>query len=233
MADTQSRVLMVDDDPGICRVVTRALQTAGLEVVAVPNRASAVRQLEGHGPFALIILDVNLPDASGLDLCHELIAAYRVPVLMLTAVVDASDIVRALESGADDYVRKPFDTRELVARVQSVLRRARRDEPVQAQKVEAGPIQLDPENYRAAVNGEPLPLTPTEYRLLVMLVQHRGRVITHDELLTSVWGPGYEGENHMLHVTMSRLRQKLSKLAGEGVAVRTMAGVGYEFIAGE
>jgi DNA-binding response OmpR family regulator len=151
---------------------------------------------------------------------------------MLTVVVDETDVVRALESGADDYIRKPFGTRELLARVQAVLRRTQAQGQILQPKISVGPLTLDSKSYRASLAGEPLPLTPTEYRLLAYLVQNAGRVLTHDQLLTFVWGPGYEGEHHMLHVTMSRLRRKLARLSGAGM-VRTTPGVGYEFVAGE
>lgn len=221
-------ILMVDDDPGIRRVVTRALTAAGYLVTAAPDRASALTMLKDQ-TFSLAILDVNLPDGNGLDLCGEIHERYAVPVIMLTVALDELDVVRALESGADDYVRKPFGTRELVARVQSVLRRAEKDPKSLDENIEVGRLQLDSRSYRAQFDGEQLPLTPTEYRLLAFLVQNIGRVLTHDQLLHVVWGPGYEGEHHMLHVTMSRLRQKLNKLADSGV-IRTMPGIGYEFV---
>lgn len=221
-------ILMVDDDPGIRRVVTRALTTAGYAVETAPDRASALAMLKER-TFSLAILDVHLPDGNGLDLCGEIHEQYAIPVIMLTVAVDELDVVRALESGADDYVRKPFGTRELVARVQSVLRRAEKDPQSLDESIAVGRLQLDSRSYRAQIDGEQLPLTPTEYRLLAFLVQNIGRVLTHDQLLHFVWGPGYEGEHHMLHVTMSRLRQKLNKLADSGV-IRTMPGIGYEFV---
>jgi two-component system KDP operon response regulator KdpE len=220
---------MVDDDAGIRRVVSRALAGAGFDVVAVPDRVGALAAL-AQRRFGLVLLDVNLPDSNGLDLCAEVRGAYDVPIVMLTVVVDESDIVRALESGADDYVRKPFSTRELVARIQSVMRRARRDETAADASLRAGTLELDAASYRATLHGERLPLTPTEYRLLAQLVQNAGRVLTHDQLLTFVWGAGYEGEHHMLHVTMSRLRGKLGRHADAGT-IRTMPGIGYEFVA--
>jgi len=222
-------VLLVDDDPGIRRVVTRTLEPQGIPVVPVQDITSARAALSEH-EFALALLDINLPDGSGLDLCDEIHRDHEIPVVMLTVVVDETDVVRALESGADDYVRKPFGTRELLARVQAVLRRSQRQDGVLPSTINAGPLTLDSKSYRANVDGEPLPLTPTEYRLLAFLVQNIGRVLTHDQLLHFVWGPGYEGEHHMLHVTMSRLRQKLAKLSDPGL-IRTAPGIGYEFVA--
>jgi two-component system KDP operon response regulator KdpE len=222
-----SEVLLVDDDPGIRKVVQRAFEGTGLDIVAAPDRAGALQAL-GERPFALAILDINLPDASGLDLCREIQRKHGIPVVMLTVVADEGDAVRALESGADDYVRKPFGSRELVARIQSVLRRSHAAGRSADQNLRAGPLELDSTTHRASIEGDPLPLTPTEYRLLAHLVQNAGRVLTHDQLLRSVWGPTYAGEHPMLHVTMRRLRHTLGRLAQRG-AIRTMPGIGYEF----
>lgn len=224
-------VLLVDDEPGIRGVVSRTLAAAGIDVVAVRDGASA-REALTSDHVALVLLDVNLPDVNGLDLCEEIRREYAVPVVMLTVVADERDVVRALESGAEDYIRKPFATGELLARVKAVMRRTRGQAAALRPQIAAGPLTLDSKSYRANLRGEPLPLTPTEYRLLAFLVQNLGRVVTHDQLLTFVWGPGYEGEHHMLHVTMSRLRRKLAKLSG-GRIIRTLPGVGYEFVAQE
>jgi two-component system KDP operon response regulator KdpE len=223
------RVLLVDDDAGVRKVVGRVLAPAGFEVVAAPDAESARRAL-AERDFALAILDVNLPDANGFDLCAEIARRFDFPIIMLTVVAEESDVVRALEAGADDYVRKPFGTRELVARVNAVLRRVQLDDNVLTTTIRAGPLELDSASYRAHVDGEVLPLTPTEYRLLAFLVQNAGRVLTHDQLLHAVWGPEYEGEHHMLRVTMSRLRQKLAHHAECSGLIRTMPGVGYEFV---
>src|SRR6185295_12903506 len=198
-------ILVVDDDAGIRNVVTRTLEGAAYRVVAVGDGAGA-RAAIAEQEFSLILLDVNLPDVNGLDLCREIHDARDVPIVMLTVVAAEGDVVRALDSGADDYVRKPFGTRELLARVQAVLRHSQVQEGTLPPTINVGPLTLDSKSYRAEVSGEPLPLTPTEYRLLALLVQNVGRVLTHDQLLHFVWGSGYEGEHQMLHVTMSRLR---------------------------
>lgn len=222
-------ILVVDDDPGVRKVVARTLEAAGIIVLTVGDGTGA-RAALARSEFDLVLLDVHLPDANGLDLCREIHERYDVPVVMLTVVVDETDVVRALESGADDYIRKPFGTRELLARVQAVLRRSSAQDNLLPPTINVGPLRLDSKSYRADVSGEPLPLTPTEYRLLAFLVQNVGRVLTHDQLLHFVWGSGYEGEHHMLHVTMSRLRQKLNRLCESGM-IRTTPGIGYEFVA--
>ena len=223
-------ILMVDDDVRDRRVVTRALESAGIEVTSVSDRAAAIEVLGEHGAYNLAILDVHLPDANGVELCHELSNQYDMPIIMLTAAADEQDAVHALDSGADDYVRKPFGARELIARVRSVLRRSHRNGDALESKLTIGRLTLDSHSYRALIDEDVLPLTPTEYRLLAFLAQNAGRVLTRDELLEFVWGPGYEGEHHMLHVTVSRLRQKLGRTNSSGL-IRTTAGIGYEFVA--
>jgi two-component system KDP operon response regulator KdpE len=225
MNEEVTRILVVDDEPAVRKVVTRALEDAGYDVWPVPDRRNAMAALSKER-FHLAILDVQLPDANGLDLCGELVRDHRLPVVMLTVVADEADAVRALESGAEDYVRKPFGVRELIARVASALRRAQSVDGTQA-AIEAGALRLDPRSYRAQVGDAALPLTPTEFRLSALLAQNAGRVLTHDELLRQVWGREYAGEHHMLHVTISRLRQKLARL-GDGASIRTIPGVGYE-----
>ena len=150
---------------------------------------------------------------------------------MLTVLGEEQDVVRALESGADDYVRKPFGPRELTARVASVLRRAQPESDAQASRIDAGALHLDAQSYRVRVGAESTTLTPTEFRVLAQLAQHAGQVLTHDELLETVWGREYAGEHHMLHVTISRLRQKLARL-DDGTMIRTAPGLGYELVTG-
>lgn len=229
MSQQSQHILVVDDEASIRKVVARALGEAGYLTITVPDRKSALEALAGQR-FQLAILDVQLPDANGLDLCEEIVRDYDIPVVMLTVVVDESDVVRALESGADDYVRKPFSPRELTARVASVLRRAQSDEP-KAGLLEAGELRLDPRSHRAEMAGETLALSPTEFRLLALFVRAPRNVLSHDELLRSVWGDEYAGEHHMLHVTISRLRRKLARF-GERVVLRTVPAVGYELVTG-
>ena len=224
------RILIVDDEPSIRRVVARALRDAGYAVDAAPDRAGALAALETNG-FDLAILDVQLPDGNGFDLCAEISRRYGLPIVMLTVLGEEQDVVRALESGADDYVRKPFGPRELTARVASVLRRAQPESDAQASRIDAGALHLDAQSYRVRVGAESTTLTPTEFRVLAQLAQHAGQVLTNDELLETVWGREYAGEHHMLHVTISRLRQKLARL-DDGTMIRTAPGLGYELVTG-
>lgn len=222
------RILVVDDEPAIRQAVARTLEDAGFAPSTVADRAGALSALTDDG-FSLVILDVQLPDADGFDLCEEIVSRWRVPVVMLTVLADESHVVRALESGADDYVRKPFSPREFIARIASVLRRVQPEAGAETVRVEGGQLQLDSRSYRVQIGAETTALTPTEFRLLSHLVRRAGDVLSHDELLTSVWGAEYAGENHMLHVTMSRLRQKLARLA-DSTMIRTVPGLGYELV---
>lgn len=222
-------VLLVDDDAENRKVLGQELARAGMRVISAGDGTTA-RETISEDEFSLVLLDDNLPDVSAFDLCREIHEAHNIPVVMLAVVMDESVVVRALESCADDYVRKPYRTRELLARVRAVLRRSKTNDRRLPPSIHSGLLTLDSKTFRADISGEPLPLTPTEYRLLAFLVQNVGEVITHDRLLELVWGSGYRGEHHMLHVTMSRLRSKLAALSGSDL-IRTNPGVGYEFVA--
>jgi DNA-binding response OmpR family regulator len=222
------RILIVDDEPAIRQAVARTLQDAQYVPHAVSDRAGALAALADNG-FSLAILDVQLPDTDGFLLCEEIVNQWRLPVVMLTVLADESHAVRALESGADDYVRKPFSPRELTARVASVLRRVQREAGAQAVRVEAGRLQLDARSCRVQIGDETAALTPTEFRLLSHLVRYAGVVLAHDDVLESVWGVEYAGETHMLHVTVSRVRQKLARLDDRTI-IRTVPGIGYELV---
>ncbi len=226
---TDTKILLVDDEPAIQRVVARHLKPGGITVVSALTCAEARGALDRH-EFSLVLLDIKLPDCNGLEFCEEICRSRRVPVVMLTVSADEDDVVRALAAGADDYLRKPFGGRELRARVEAVLRRWAASEDPLASTIEVGPLSLDPRNYRATIAGETLSLSPTEYKVLAFLVQNVGRVITHDELLRGVWGDGYDGEYHMLHVTMSRLQQKLTALSSGVTLIRNTPGVGYQLL---
>jgi len=226
VAREKSSILVVDDEPSIRQVVARSLREAGYAVELAADRASALQALADDS-FGLVILDVQLPDGNGFELCADIASRYGLPIVMLTVLADECDVVRALESGADDYVRKPFGPRELTARVASVLRRVQTAET--QDRIDAGALHLDARSYRAQIGDESTALTPTEFRLLSHLARHPGQVLAHDELLQHVWGDEYAGENHMLHVTMSRLRQKLARL-DNGTLIRTAPGLGYELV---
>jgi two-component system KDP operon response regulator KdpE len=226
MIDTP-QILVVDDDPSIRSGVVRALERAGMKATAVGDGAGALAAVKS-GAFDLVLLDMRLPDASGLALCNTMTTTYGIAVMMITAVGDEASIVRALDSGADDYLRKPFGTDELLARVRSVLRRSQPPERAQAPLLTIGSLILHMKSNRAQMNDASVQLTPTEHHLLAYLAQRAGQVVSRAELLDVVWGTGYQEEHHLLQVTVSRLRRKLSGIS-ETELIHTYTGAGYEF----
>lgn len=221
---TGERVLVCDDELQILRALRVVLKDAGFEVTTTATAEEALDAASVHPPQAAII-DLVLPDGDGVDVCSRLREWSDMPIVVLSAVGDETEKVRALNAGADDYVTKPFNPDELVARLNAVLRRARgiQAEPV----VTAGPLEVDLAAHEARLDGEALPLTKTEFDLLRVLAANRGRLLTHRALLTEVWGPGYEDDKQVLRVHMANLRRKLGE-TGRGL-IRTDAGVGYRF----
>jgi two-component system, OmpR family, KDP operon response regulator KdpE len=216
-------VLVVDDEPQILRAVRAVLRGAGFEPVLAGTLQEGLDQAALHPPAAAI-LDLILPDGDGIELCRRLREWTSAPIILLSAVGDEDEKVRALEAGADDYVVKPFAPRELVARLQATLRRAGGggDSAV----VRADGLEVDLAERRVLVAGAPVHLTPKEFDLLRVLLRHRGRLMTHAALLTEVWGPGYADEVGVLRSHMANLRRKLGPA---GQAIETELGVGYRF----
>jgi two-component system KDP operon response regulator KdpE len=229
MTAAAPRVLVVDDEPHIVRALKVVLREAGFESMPAYTAAEALDVAALRAPDAAIV-DLVLPDASGIDVCRELRTWTDAPIIVLSAVGDEDQKVRALEAGADDYVTKPFGPRELVARLQAVLRRAGAapDEPAIA--VDGLEVDLAARVVRRA--GEEVHLTPIEFELLRYLVRNRGRLLTHRALLTEVWGPAYADDTPTLRTHIARLRRKLEPAGGDGPRyIRTDPGVGYRFVA--
>lgn len=222
---TTLRIVAADDDRGILKIIERVLGLNGFMVFTAANGPDALRMFEQMEP-SLIILDVMMPGMTGIEVCERIRARSNVPVIILTGLDDESDATRALEAGADDYVRKPFGANELVARIRAVLRRAQIEVP-RAERIEVGPLVVDEAEYQAVANGIELDLSRTEFRLLGYLVRNRNRVLTHDQILERVWGAEYLGSHHVLRVAISRLRQKLE--AADVQAIETLSGIGYRF----
>ena len=217
-------VLVCDDEPQILRAVKAVLRGADFEPVTASTVREALDQAALHPPAAAI-LDLILPDGDGIELCRRLREWTSAPIILLSAVGDEDEKVRALEAGADDYVVKPFAPRELVARLQATLRRAAG--PADGALVRAGELEVDLAERRVRVAREAVHLTPKEFDLLRVLLRHRGRLLTHAALLTEVWGPGYADEVGVLRTHMANLRRKL---AAGGTAIETELGVGYRFV---
>lgn len=213
------RVLIVDDESQILRALRVVLRDAGFEVLPATGVAEALDSASLYPPDAAII-DLVLPDGDGIEITRELRKWTQAPIIVLSAIGEEEQKVRALEAGADDYVTKPFAPRELVARLNAALRRVpgEVDEPV----LRSGDLRLDVASHRVGFDGEEIHLTPLEFRLLETLMRNSGRLVTHGALLTAVWGPAYAGDTGTLRTHMSNLR---SKIGDEHI--HTDPGVGY------
>jgi len=225
MTETGAHVLVVDDEPQILRGLKVILRSAGFQVAQAATKREALDAVAVRPPDVMI-LDLVLPDGSGVEVCEEVRRWSTLPIIVLSAVGDEREKVRALDAGADDYVTKPFGTEELTARIRAVLRR--RDtgdgaDPV----VRVGPVTIDLAARRVTRDGEEVHLTPIEFDLLRVLAVHRGKLVTHARLLREVWGPGYGEETHYLRVHVAHIRRKLERDPARPEIVLTDAGVGY------
>jgi two-component system KDP operon response regulator KdpE len=221
------RVLVVDDERQILRAMRVILREAGFEVATAGTVEDALDALALHPPDAAI-LDLILPDGNGVDICRSIREWSEMPIIVLSAVGDEAEKVRALEAGADDYVTKPFGTEELIARLRAALRRAggrKPGDPV----LQAEGLELDLAAHQLTVNGDVVHLTPTEYELLRVLMQNRGRLMTHRALLGQVWGPAYEDDTQVLRVHVANLRRKIEPDPSAPRHVLTDPGIGYRF----
>ena len=217
------RVLVVDDEPQILRALRIILRDAGFDVLQASGVEEALDQAALRPPAAAII-DLVLPDGDGIDITRSLRQWSQMPILVLSAVGEEDEKVRALEAGADDYVTKPFGARELVARLQAALRRA--DPGVSEPILTADGLELDLAAHTVRVDGTEVHLTRTEFNLLRVLAVNRGRLMTHRSLLVEVWGPEYAEDVQVLRVHLANLRRKIGSSY-----IRTDPGVGYRFAA--
>jgi len=218
------RVLVVDDEPQIVRGLKVILRSGGYEVQTAESVAEALDAVAVRPPDALV-LDLVLPDGSGVDVCTEVRSWSGLPIVVLSAVGDEREKVRALDAGADDYITKPFGSEELLARLRAVLRRSQdgSEEPA----IEIGDLVIDLAAHRVSRAGEEVRLTPLEYDLLAVLARNRGRLVTQRKLLKEVWGPAYETETHYLRVHVAHIRAKIESDASSPRYVITDPGVGY------
>lgn len=219
-----AQVLVVDDEAQIVRGLRVILRREGYEVIAAETKAEALDAVSVRPPDAMV-LDLMLPDGSGVDVCREVRRWSRLPIIVLSALGDEREKVKALDAGADDYVTKPFGTDELLARLRAVLRR-RGDgdvEPV----VTMGDLTVDVPGHRVTRAGEEIHLTPLEFDLLSVLAQNRGRLVTHAQLLREVWGPAYQTETQYLRVHMTHIRAKIEADPSHPRYLITEPGVGY------
>jgi two-component system KDP operon response regulator KdpE len=220
-------VLVVDDEPQIVRALKIVLRSAGYAVEAAETKAQALAAVAARPPDALV-LDLVLPDGRGVEVCQEVRQWSRLPILMLSAVGDEREKVRALDAGADDYVTKPFGTDELLARLRALLRRA--TEPAGEPELRVGEVVIDLSDRTVTRAGERVHLTPIEFDLLRVLATHQGRLVTHRQLLRDVWGPEYGAETHYLRVHVAHIRAKLELDPSRPQYLITEPGVGYRLL---
>jgi two-component system, OmpR family, KDP operon response regulator KdpE len=221
-----SRVLLVDDDPQLARALRITLRAAGYDVVTAADGRAALREAAGEHPD-LVVLDLGLPDMDGAEVLAGLRPWFTGPVLVLSARADSHDKIDALDAGADDYVSKPFDMGELLARLRALLRRSTPevDEPV----IRTDHLTIDLAGKQVLVDGAVVRLTPTEWALLTELVRSPGRLVSQRQLLRTVWGPAYEKETHYLRVYLAQLRRKLEPDPARPRYLHTEPGMGYRF----
>lgn len=227
MSDNR-RVLVVDDEMQIVRGLKVVLRSAGYDVEVAGTKQEALDAVAVNPPDA-IVLDLVLPDGSGVDVCAEVRGWSKVPIVVLSAVGDEREKVRALDVGADDYITKPFGTDELLARLRAALRRAGDDgaDPT----VTIDDLTIEIAAHRVTRAGEQIHLTPIEFKILSVLARHQGKLVTHRQLLAEVWGPGYESETHYLRVHVGHIRSKIEPDAADPRYVITDPGVGYRLAA--
>ncbi len=226
-------LLIIDDDEKLNQLLTRYLEGFGFRLLSATRPDKGLALLKKKSP-ELVILDVMLPEMNGFEVCKQIRTESTVPIIMLTARGDLMDRVVGLELGADDYLPKPFEPRELAARIQSILRRTqpRQPQPDQA-TLTIGRLTLDTGRRRAMLDGEELALTTNEFNALALLASHPGRVLDRDEILQELRGMDSEAFNRTVDITISRLRQKLGDDPRQPVFIKTVWGTGYIFVGGD
>lgn len=224
-----SKILVVEDEESFRDALAFVLSKEGFEVKLVQDGQAALETYEKEGAD-LILLDLMLPGVSGLEVCKTIRAKSNVPIIMVTAKNEEVDKVIGLELGADDYVTKPFSSRELVARIRAVLRRGTEAEVTSNYGIlEVGPVRIDVDRHSVSVRGTVVSLPLKEFDLLELLVRNSGRVLTRGQLIDRVWGNNYVGDTKTLDVHIKRLRAKIEKDPAEPVHLLTVRGLGYKF----
>ena len=233
-----TRILLVEDEENYRVPLAFSLRRDGFDVVQAADGVAAVEAFEAAGPSGggaidLVLLDLMLPRLSGIEVCRRIRRTSTVPVIMLTARDSEADTVVGLRIGADDYVTKPYSYRELLARVNAVLRRSRGEEQEPAEPVlEVGRVRMDVGRHEVAVDGEAVAMPPREFELLELFMRNPGRALARGEIIDRVWGADYVGDTKTLDVHVKRIRAKLEVEPGEPKLLITVRGVGYKLAAG-
>jgi two-component system KDP operon response regulator KdpE len=224
-----AKILVVDDEPQIRRVLRATLSEEGYAIVEARDGEAALAEFRRERPD-LVLLDMNMPGIDGLATCRDLRAGSNVPIIMLTVRSSEKDKVRSLDAGADDYVTKPFSMEELLARIRAALRRTAPNEALAA--VVTKDLKVDFESRTVSAGGRAVHLTPKEFELLRLLVAHQGKPLSHRRLLQAVWGPDYGDETEYLRVTVNQLRKKIEPVPSRPKYILTEPWVGYRFVLG-
>jgi two-component system response regulator RegX3 len=233
-AEPPTRILVVEDEPSLAESVRYNLEREGFEVIVASDGRTGLERFRADAP-SLVILDLMLPQLSGLDVCRAIRAESDVPIIIVTAKDAEADKVAGLELGADDYVTKPFSVRELVSRVRAHLRRGAirpsADEVTSADEhLSGGPVEMDTARHEVRVGGELVGLPPKEFELLEALLRRKGRLLTRLFLIEEVWGADYVGDTKTLDVHVKRIRRKIETDPHEPVHLVTVRGLGYKFV---
>ena len=223
-----TRILVVEDEESFSDALSYMLRKEGFEVAVAGNGPDGLAEF-GRGGADLVLLDLMLPGLSGVEVCRELRLTSDVPVIMLTAKDSEVDKVVGLEIGADDYVTKPFSTRELLARIRAVLRRRGQADELVSTVIEAGPVRMDIDRHVVSVNSELVQMPLKEFELLEFLLRNSGRVLTRGQLIDRIWGSDYVGDTKTLDVHVKRLRAKIEPNPAKPTYLLTVRGLGYKF----
>ncbi|HEY5320135.1 MAG TPA: response regulator transcription factor [Galbitalea sp.] len=223
-----TRILIVEDEPALSEPLAFLLEREGYEPTIVADGPAALAEFDRNGTD-LVLLDLMLPGLSGTEVCRELRSRSSVPIIMVTAKDSEIDIVVGLELGADDYVTKPYSTRELLARIRAILRRRVEDDDEREAMLEAGTVRMDIERHTVMVEGRETPMPLKEFELLEVLLRNSGRVLTRGQLIDRVWGADYYGDTKTLDVHIKRIRSRIEKSPSEPTMLVTVRGLGYRF----
>jgi len=221
-------VLIVDDEPALAKALSINLRARHWNVITASDGTSAL-EATAKRPIDLAIIDLGLPDMDGIQVIEGIRGWSRMPIVVLSARHDSDEKVAALDAGADDYVTKPFGMDELLARLRANLRRSQTTDDTDGPIISAGTLQIDVAAKKVSRNGQPIRLTPTEWHFLEVLLRNQGRLVTHQQLLAEVWGPGYHTETNYLRLYSAQLRRKLEDDPARPQHIVTEPGIGYRF----